>query len=57
MQFLKAYGLEHGIETLFVEAYSEDELAVKFYESVFGASEKIEYFNYEVKKLHQCKLN
>jgi len=47
--YLKEYGMKNGIETIFVEAHSEEEQAVKFYESTFGKSEKVDHFNLEIK--------
>lgn len=47
---LKEYALKNGIETIFVEAYSDDANAVKFYESTFGTSEKIDHFNLDIRK-------
>ncbi len=49
IEFLKNYSVKKGIEMIFVEAHSEDEQAVKFYESTFGKSEKVDHFNFEVK--------
>ncbi|MGY6647578.1 GNAT family N-acetyltransferase [Wenyingzhuangia sp. IMCC45574] len=45
---LKDYSKNNGIETIFVEAHSGDEQAVKFYESTFGKSEKVAHFNFEI---------
>jgi len=33
---------------IFVEAHSKDEQAVKFYESTFGTSEKVDHFNLKI---------
>ena len=52
IRYLKGYAAKNGIETIFVEAHSEDEQAVKFYESTFGKSEKVDHFNYEIKTMH-----
>ncbi len=49
IDYLKAYSKKNGIEGIFVEAHSEDEQAVKFYESTFGKSEKVDHFNFEIK--------
>lgn len=43
--FLKRHGKENDVETIFVEAHSEETQAVKFYESTFGKSEKVDHFN------------
>lgn len=48
IEYLKRYAKEKEIETIFVEAHTEDVQAVKFYESTFGMSEKVEHFNFEV---------
>lgn len=53
MEYLKAYSTNNGIETIFVEAHSEDEQAVKFYESTFGKGEKVDHFNFEIKTTHK----
>lgn len=37
-----------GVETIFVDAHSEDIQAVKFYESVFGPSEKVDHFTFDI---------
>jgi aminoglycoside 3-N-acetyltransferase I len=47
--YLKDYSTKNGIEAIFVEAHSEDEQAVKFYESTMGNSEKVDHFNFEIK--------
>ena len=52
IQFLKEIGKNDGIETIFVEAHSEDKQAVKFYESTFGKSEKVDHFNFEISSLN-----
>lgn len=52
IDYLKDYSAKNGIEGIFVEAHSEDEQAVKFYESTFGKSEKVDHFNFEVKTTH-----
>ena len=52
IEYLKNYALKSGIEGIFVEAYSEDEQAVKFYESTFGKSEKVDHFNFEIRTTH-----
>lgn len=49
MNYLKEYAIKNNIETIFVEAHSEDKPAVKFYESVIGQSEKVDHFNWEIK--------
>ena len=53
IDYLKDYSTKNEIEVIFVEAHSEDEQAVKFYESTFGKSEKVDHFNFEVKTLPQ----
>ncbi|MGB3151669.1 MAG: GNAT family N-acetyltransferase [Maribacter sp.] len=50
--YLKDYSWENGIEAILVEAHSEDEQAVKFYESTFGKSEKVDHFIFEIKTTH-----
>jgi aminoglycoside 3-N-acetyltransferase I len=52
IQFVKEYCFENGVQTLFVEAHSEEEQAVKFYESTFGVSEKVDHFNFEIENLN-----
>ncbi len=52
IDYLKNYSLNNGIETIFVEAHSEDEQAIKFYESTFGKGEKVDHFNFEIKTTH-----
>ncbi len=49
INYLKDYSTNNGIETIFVEAHSEDEQAIKFYESTFGKGEKVDHFNFEIK--------
>lgn len=49
INFLKEYSTKNGIETIFVEAHSEDEQAIKFYESAIGKGEKVDHFNLEIK--------
>lgn len=49
IEYLKTYSMNIGIEGIFVEAHSEDKQAVKFYESTFGKSEKVDHFNFEIK--------
>ncbi|OEK04347.1 GNAT family N-acetyltransferase [Roseivirga misakiensis] len=49
IEYLKDYSVKNGIEGIFVEAHSDDESAVKFYESTFGESEKVDHFNFEIK--------
>ena len=48
IEYLKDYSKKNGIEGIFVDAHSEDEQAVKFYESTFGKSEKVDHFNFEI---------
>jgi len=48
INYLKKYSLENGIETIFVQAHSEDVQAVKFYESTFGKGEKVDHFDFEI---------
>ena len=52
INYLKDYSTKNDIEGIFVEAHSEDEQAVKFYESTFGKSEKVDQFNFEIKTTH-----
>lgn len=49
IEHLKTYSVANGIEGVFVQAHSEDIQAVKFYESTFGKSEKVDHFNFEIK--------
>ena len=56
INYLKDYATNNGIETIFVEAHSVDEQAVKFYESTFGKGEKVDHFNYEVKTVNHKPL-
>jgi aminoglycoside 3-N-acetyltransferase I len=49
IQYLKEYSTKNEIEGIFVEAHSEDEQSVKFYESTFGKGEKVDHFNFEIK--------
>nr|WP_299000092.1 GNAT family N-acetyltransferase [uncultured Allomuricauda sp.] len=49
INYLKECALKKGIETIFVDAYSEDKQAVKFYESTMGKGEKVRHFNFEIK--------
>ncbi len=49
INYLKDYSTKNEIKGIFVEAHSEDEQAVKFYESIFGKSEKVDHFNFEIK--------
>ncbi|WP_109831467.1 GNAT family N-acetyltransferase [Reichenbachiella versicolor] len=49
IEHLKNYSAKNGIEGIFVDAHSEDEQAVKFYESTFGKCEKVDHFNLEIK--------
>lgn len=57
INYLKDYGALKGIQTIFVEAHSEDIQAVKFYESTFGKSEKVDHFNFELKVTNRNKYN
>ncbi len=57
IDYLKDYSTKNGIETIFVEAHSEDEQAVKFYQSTFGKGEKVDHFNFEIKPLTKSKLH
>ena len=52
IHYLKDYSMNNDIETIFVEAHSEDTQAVKFYESTFGKAEKVDHFNFEVKTIN-----
>ncbi|GGG30839.1 hypothetical protein GCM10011344_34720 [Dokdonia pacifica] len=52
IHYLKDYSTNNDIETIFVEAHSEDTQAVKFYESTFGKAEKVDHFNFEVKTIN-----
>ncbi len=47
--FLKEYAMKNEIETIFVEAHSKDEDAVRFYKSTFGESEKVDLFSFNIK--------
>ncbi|MDT0621465.1 GNAT family N-acetyltransferase [Croceitalea vernalis] len=49
VNYLKEYASQHEIETIFVQAHSEDKQAVKFYESTIGKGEKVDYFNLNMK--------
>jgi len=49
IDYLKKYSMNNGVQTIFVDAHSEDEQAVKFYESTFGKGENVEHFNFEIK--------
>ncbi|WP_025743304.1 GNAT family N-acetyltransferase [Aquimarina pacifica] len=53
IDYIKDYSMKNGIECIFVEAHSEDRQAVKFYESTFGKSEKVDHFNFEIKTTPQ----
>ena len=57
IDYVKDYSIKNGIEGVFVEAHSEDEQAVKFYESTFGNSEKVDHFNFEIKTTHNNGYN
>jgi aminoglycoside 3-N-acetyltransferase I len=46
---LKEYATQNEIEAIFVQAYSEDKQAVKFYESTIGKGEKVNDFTIEIK--------
>jgi aminoglycoside 3-N-acetyltransferase I len=48
IKHLKELGTQNNIETIFVEALSEEEQAIKFYESTFGKGEKVDHFNLEL---------
>jgi aminoglycoside 3-N-acetyltransferase I len=50
ISYLKLHAFQNDIETIFVEAHSDDTDAVKFYESTFGTSEKVDHFNLEIRK-------
>lgn len=52
IDYLKNYSLNNGIETIFVEAHSEDKQAIKFYESTFGKGEKVDHFSFEINTSH-----
>ncbi|MBS9461108.1 GNAT family N-acetyltransferase [Flagellimonas sp. 389] len=49
IKHLKELGSKNNISTIFVDAHSGDKQAVTFYESVFGAREKVDHFNFEIK--------
>lgn len=53
IDYLKEYSTNNGIETIFVQAHSDDEQAVRFYQSTFGNSEKVDHFNFEIKTTHK----
>ena len=56
MQHLKDLGTQNGIETIFVDAHSEDKQAVKFYEATIGKSEMVDHFTLEINpELHTLK--
>ncbi len=55
--YLREYSMRNGIESIFVEAHSEDEQAVKFYESTFGEGEKVDHFNLEIEATNSTKQN
>jgi len=57
IDYLIDYSTKNGIKGIFVEAHSEDEQAVKFYESTFGKSEKVDLFNFEIKTTHSNVYN
>jgi aminoglycoside 3-N-acetyltransferase I len=42
---LKAFAATRNINTIFVEAHTEDEQAVKFYQSTFDEAEDVKHFN------------
>jgi aminoglycoside 3-N-acetyltransferase I len=52
--YLKKYATENNIESIFVQAHSEDEQAVKFYESTIGEGEKVDFFNFEIKSTNKA---
>ena len=48
MSALEQYCRQNDIKVMFVEAYEEDEQAVKFYNSTGAKAEKVVHFNYEL---------
>lgn len=48
MEALKNYCAVHSIDEMFVEAHTEDETAVKFYQSTLGEFEEVAHFNYRI---------
>ena len=48
IDFLKDFSAKNDIRGIFVEAHSEDEHAVTFYQSTFGKSEKVDHFFIEI---------
>lgn len=53
--YTKDHATKNGIEGIFVDAHSEDEQAVKFYETTLGQSEKVDHFNFEIKNADNTK--
>ena len=49
ISYLKEYSIKNEIEAIFVQAYSEEEQAVRFYESTLGDGIKVDHFTFEVK--------
>lgn len=47
--YVKDYSTKNGIESIFVDAHSDDEQAVMFYKSTFGKGEKVAHFNFDIK--------
>ncbi len=50
MTYLKKYATKNNVESIFVQAYSEEEQAVRFYESTIGRSKTVEHFTFEIKE-------
>jgi aminoglycoside 3-N-acetyltransferase I len=50
MTYLKKYATKNNIESIFVQAYSEEEQAVRFYESTIGSGKTVEHFTFEIKE-------
>jgi len=48
INYLKSYSAINGIESIFVQAYSEEDQAVKFYESTIGSGLKVKHFNFDI---------
>ncbi len=44
MAYIKEYGSENGMESVYVQAESDNILAVRFYETTIGLGEKVQHF-------------
>lgn len=44
MVYLRNYGSENGMESIYVQAESDNTQAIRFYESTIGIGEKVEHF-------------